>query len=59
MVIILVLFVVLVDKKLSASHICSYVGPVSGAIFDGFFEVFWIFLKNERGKLKFTPNRAV
>ena len=26
---------------------------VSGAILDGFLEVFWIFLKNEHGKLKF------
>ena len=32
---------------------------VSGAIFDGFLEVFWIFLKNERGKLKFHPKLAV
>ena len=35
---------------------CAY---VSGAIFDVFLEVFWIFLKNEHGKLKFHPNWAV
>ena len=34
-----------------------HTGTVSGAIFDGFLEVFWIFLKNEHGKLKFTLNR--
>ena len=27
--------------------------------FIGFVEVFWIFLKNEHVKLKFTPNWAV
>ena len=25
----------------------------------GFWRFFWIFLKNEHGKLKFLPNRAV
>ena len=29
-------------------------GTVSGAIFDGLLEVFWIFLKNEHGKVKGT-----
>ena len=33
---------------------CKVEGTVSGAIFDGFFEVFWIFLKNEHGKVKGT-----
>ena len=32
---------------------------VREGIFDGFLEVFWIFLKNEHGKLKFHPNRTV
>ena len=31
----------------------------TGAIFDGFLEVFWIFLKNEHGKVKGTSNQAV
>ena len=38
-------------------------GPItctdSGAIFDSFLEVFWIFLKNEHGKVKGTPNQAL
>jgi hypothetical protein len=31
---------------------------VKSGIFDGFLEVFWIFLKNEHDKPLGTPNRA-
>ena len=31
-------------------------GTVREGIFDRFLEVFWIFLKNEHGKVKGTPN---
>jgi len=34
------------------------VGTVKSGIFDGFLEVFWIFLKNEHDKPLGTPNRA-
>jgi len=34
-------------------------GTVREGIFNGYLEVFWIFLKNEHGKVKGTPNREV
>ena len=34
-------------------------GTVREGIFNGYLEVFWIFLKNEHGKVKGTPNWEV
>jgi hypothetical protein len=46
---------------ISAHHVLTIVSEgitVKSGIFDGFLEVFWIFLKNEHDKPLGTPNRA-